>query len=43
MNSDLSVDFRETYEPITKKNIIVGTKLPQKSIPDKIKDFSYVR
>ena len=44
VNSDLSIEFiQETYEPITKKNIQIGTKLPQRSIPDKTKDFSYVR
>jgi len=43
--SNLSVEFiEETYKPITKKNNVistVGTKLPQKNIPDKTKDFSY--
>ena len=34
-----SIDSEETYAPITKKNIQIGTKLPQKSIPDK--EFSY--
>jgi hypothetical protein len=50
VNSDLSVDFIEdTYKRIskTKKNninrVAAETKLPQKSIPDKAKDFSYVR
>jgi hypothetical protein len=41
LKSDLSIEFiEETYSPImTKKNIQIGTKLPQKSIPDK--EFSY--
>jgi hypothetical protein len=44
VNSDLSVEFiAETYAPITKKNIIVETKLPQKSIPDRSKDLTYLR
>jgi hypothetical protein len=42
-NSDLTIEFiAETYAPITKKNIIIETKLPQKSISDKIKDLSYL-
>jgi hypothetical protein len=41
-NSDLTIEFiAETYAPITKKNIQIGTKLPQKSIPDK--ELSYLR
>src|SRR5688572_25065402 len=44
VNSDLSIEFiQTTYEPITKKNITVGTKLPQKSIPDRSKDLSYYK
>ena len=44
VNSDLSIEFiEETYQPITKKTITVGTKLPQKSLPDKTKDFSYYK
>jgi hypothetical protein len=47
--SSLSIDFiQSTYERITKTkknniNRIVETKLPQKSIIEKNKDFSYVK
>jgi hypothetical protein len=48
VNSDLSIEFiEETYRPISKKNninnnrIAAETKLPQKSVPIKDKEFSY--
>jgi hypothetical protein len=46
--SSLPIEFiQSTYEPITKKNIskvgTASTKLPQKSVPIKDKDFSYVK
>jgi hypothetical protein len=42
--SSLPIEFiQETYEPITKKNITreFSTKLPQRSLAEKTKEFSY--
>jgi hypothetical protein len=44
VNSNLSIkDIEDTYSTLKKTIPTVGTKLPQKSIPDKNKEFSYYK